>query len=76
MRCPGSLRGAKSGSKMGSESHLRRGSPQKASWKPLGALLDALGAEKKRLGKALGRFGPQKGAKMRTKMGAKIGATG
>ena len=40
---------------MGSESYLRRGSPRKASWKPLGALLDALGAEKSNLGIALGR---------------------
>ena len=40
---------------MGSESHLRRGSPQKASWKPLGALLEALGAEKTTLESLLGR---------------------
>ena len=46
---------AKSGSKMGSESHLRRGSLQIASWKRLGALLDALGAEKSNIGFALGR---------------------
>ena len=46
----GSLFGAKSGSKMGSESHLRRGSPQKASWRPLGALLEASGAEKSKFG--------------------------
>ena len=40
---------------MGPESHLRRGSPQEASWRPLGARLDALGAEKSNLGIALGR---------------------
>ena len=40
---------------MESESHLRRGSPQKASWRPLGALLEALGAEKNKVGIALGR---------------------
>ena len=72
-------------SKMGSESHLRRGGPQKASGEPLGALLEALGAEKKKLGTALGRFGAKKGAKMVTqkittrqafwgsKLGSKIG---
>ena len=56
---------------MGSESHLRRGSPQKASWKPLGALLEALGAEKTKLESllaALGglprQFSPKKGSKM------------
>ena len=43
----GSLSGNGSGSKMESESHLRRGSPQKASWKPLVTLLEAHGAEKK-----------------------------
>ena len=32
--------------KMVSESHLRRGSPQKASWRPLGTLLEAFGAQK------------------------------
>ena len=47
---------------MGSESHLRRGGPQKASGEPLGALLEASGAEKKKLGTALGRLGPKKGA--------------
>ena len=35
---------------MGSESHRRRGSPQKASWRPLGALLEPLGAEKSNIG--------------------------
>ena len=50
-----SLFGAKNTSKIGSESHLRRGSSQKASWKPLGTLLEASGAEKKILGAALGR---------------------
>ena len=40
---------------MGSESHLRRGSPQKVSWKPLGALLEALGVEKSELKSLLGR---------------------
>ena len=34
---------------MGSESHRRRGSPQKASWRLLGALLELLGAEKTKL---------------------------
>ena len=42
----GSLFGAKNGSKMGSESHLRRGSRQKASWKPLGAVLGGSRTEK------------------------------
>ena len=56
-------------SKIGSEFHLRRGGPQNASGEPLGALLDALGAEKKKLGTALGRFGPKKGPKMWAKMG-------
>ena len=46
----GSLFGAESGSQMGSESHLRRGSPQKASWNPLGTLLGTLGAEKTKCG--------------------------
>ena len=32
---PGFLFGAESGSDMGSKSHLRRGSPRKASWRPL-----------------------------------------
>ena len=40
---------------MGSESHLRRGRRQEASWEPLGALLEALGAEKSNWGAALGR---------------------
>ena len=40
----GFLFGVKDGSKMGSESHLRRVRPRKASWNPLGALLEALGA--------------------------------
>ena len=31
---------------MGSDSHLQRGRRPKASWEPLGALLEALGAEK------------------------------
>ena len=39
-----SFPGARCGSKIGSESHLRRGSPQKASWRPLGTLLEPLGA--------------------------------
>ena len=43
---PDSLFRAKNASKMGSESHLRRGSRQKTSWRPLGALLEASGAEK------------------------------
>ena len=37
---PGSLFGAKNGSQIGSESHLRRGSSQKASWRPLGTRLE------------------------------------
>ena len=43
--------------KMGSESHLRRGGPQKASGEPLGTLLEASGAEKKKLGTALDQLG-------------------
>ena len=54
---PSSFFGAKIGSQMGSESHLRRGSPQKASWKPLGALLEALGAEKTKLESLLAALG-------------------
>ena len=50
-----SLFGAKNRSKMGSDSHLRRASPQKPSWKPLGTLLEALGAEKKISWQPLGR---------------------
>ena len=52
---PGSLFGAKNGSQIGSESHLRRGSSQKASWTPLGSLLEALGAEKTKLESLLER---------------------
>ena len=51
---PSSLFGAQSGSKMGPESHLRRGRPQKASWRRLGTLLEALGAQKNKVGIALG----------------------
>ena len=40
-------------SKIGSESHIRRGGPQKAFGQPLGVFLDASGAEKKKLGTAL-----------------------
>ena len=58
-------------SKIGSKSHLRRGGLQKASGEPLGALLEASGAEIKKLGTALGRVGPQKGAKTGARMGAK-----
>ena len=47
-----------------SKSHLRRRGPQKPSGEPLGALLEASGAEKKKLGTALGRLGAKKGAKM------------
>ena len=54
---PGSLLGAKSGSKMRSESRPRRRGPRKASWNPLGALLEALGAEKKCLGELLEPLG-------------------
>ena len=43
-------------SKIGSKSHLRRGGPQKASGEPLGTLLEASGAEKKKLGTALGQL--------------------
>ena len=50
----GSLFRIKNGSKIGSESHLRRGSPQKASWGPLGALLEASGADKKLAWRPLG----------------------
>ena len=53
-------------SKIGSHSHLRRGGPQKASGEPLGTLLEASGAGKKKLGTALGRLGAKKVAKMRT----------
>ena len=45
-KVPSSLFWNKKLFKMGSESHIRRGSPQKASWRPLGALLEASGAEK------------------------------
>ena len=68
----GFLFGAKNGSQMGSESHLRRGSPQKASWKPLVALLEALGAEKTKLESllaALGGLSRQFSAKTGPKMG-------
>ena len=71
----GSLFGVKNGSKIGSESHLRRGSPQKASWRPLGTLLEALGAEKTKLESllaALGglsrQFSPKKGPKWNPKI--------
>ena len=60
----GLLSGAQHGFKIGSKSHLRRGGPQNASGEPLGALLEASGAEKKKLGTALGRLGPQNGAKI------------
>ena len=64
---PGPLFGAKNGSQMGSESHLRRGRPQKTSWKPLRSLLEAswnalgrswnaLGALLDALGVILARF--------------------
>ena len=53
------------------ESYLRRGSPQQASWRALGTLLEALGAEKTKLESllaALGgfprQFSPKKGSKM------------
>ena len=64
----GLLLGAKNGFKIGSKSHLRRGGPQNASREPLGAFLEASGAEKKKLGTALCRFGSKKGAKMWAKM--------
>ena len=54
---PGSLFGAKNGSNIGSESHLRRGSLQKTSWRPLGTLLEALGAEKTKLESLLAALG-------------------
>ena len=69
---PGSLFGAKNGSNIGSESHLRRGSLQKASWRPLGTLLEALGAEKTKLESllaALGGLSRQVSAKKGSKMG-------
>ena len=52
------------GVKIASKSHLRRGDPQNASREALGAYLEASGAEKKKLGTALCRFGTRKGAKM------------
>ena len=45
-------------SKIESESHLRRGRHQEASWEPLGALLELFGAEKILEGTALGRPEP------------------
>ena len=60
---------AQNGLKIGSTSHLRRGDPQNASREALGAFLEASGAEKKKLGAALARFSPKKGAKMDPKMG-------
>ena len=56
----GSLCGVKVGSQMGSESHLRRGSFQKASWRPLGAILEASGAEKVCLEASWSRLGALK----------------
>ena len=53
----GSLFGVKGGSKFGSGTHLRRISPQKASWRPLGALLEPLGAEKTNLESLLAALG-------------------
>ena len=68
---PGRHFGTKNGARMGPESHLRRGSLQKASWRALGTLLEALGAEKTKLESllaALGglprQFSPKKGSKM------------
>ena len=58
--------------KMGSESYLRHGSPQKASWKPLGALLEALGAEKTKLESLLAALGGLS-RQVLTKMGSKMG---
>ena len=49
---------------MASDSMLGACWPLQASFLPIGALLDALGAEKKKLGTALGRLGAEKGAKM------------
>ena len=57
VKVSGSLFRAQSGSKMGSESYLRRGCPQKASWSPLGALLGVLGAEKTKLESLLAALG-------------------
>ena len=57
---------------MGSESHLRRGSLQKASWKPLGTLLEALAAEITKLESllaALGGLSRQFSPKKESKMG-------
>ena len=59
---------AQNGVKIGSKSHLRRGDPRNASREALGAFLEASGTEKKKLGTALCRFGPKKGAKMGAKM--------
>ena len=64
LKLQGFAREAQIGSKMGSEWHLRRGGPQKASGESLGALLEASGDEKKKLGMALGRLGPQKSPKI------------
>ena len=50
----GSLLRAKNVSRMGSESHLRRGSALKVSWRPLG--LGRSGGRKNKLGIALGRL--------------------
>ena len=53
---------------MGSESHLRRGGPQNASREPLGALLEASGAEQKEVGNGSGPVWAPKGAKTGAKM--------
>ena len=59
---PGVSLGAKNESKMGSESHLRRGRPRKASWRPLGSLLEVLGADKTKLESLLERYWKRLGA--------------
>ena len=68
LEVPGRHFDTKNESNISSESHLRRGGPQNAFREPLGAHLEASGAEKKKLGTALGRFGPKKEAKMDPKM--------
>ena len=53
----GSLLGVQSGFKMGDELHLRRGRPENASWRPLGAAWLAWGASRCHLGGSWRPFG-------------------
>ena len=71
---PGHHFGIRNGPRTGSESHLRRGSPQKASWRPLGALLEALGAEKTKLESLLAALGSlsRQMSPQKSKMGPRI----